>query len=123
MAKNHYIDNKRFEEVIRGYLEDNSAYESELVELLDTLITNILMSFKFRVDYDDAKQECFMLAFKTLKNFKPGNGSAFNYFTTVIVNNLKLLYTKDKKYNKKLQDYRELVTGEAPVTREFDPSS
>ena len=123
MAKNHYIDNKRFEEVIRGYLEDNSAFEDELVELLDILITNILMSFKFRVDPDDAKQECFMLAFKTLKNFKPGNGSAFNYFTTVIVNNLKLLYTKDKKYNKKLQDYRELVTGEAPVTREFDPSS
>ena len=111
MAKNHYIDNKRFEEVIRGYLEDNSAFEDELVELLDILITNILMSFKFRVDPDDAKQECFMLAFKTLKNFKPGNGSAFNYFTTVIVNNLKLLYTKDKKYNKKLQDYRELVTG------------
>jgi DNA-directed RNA polymerase specialized sigma24 family protein len=123
MGKNHYIDNKRFEQVIRGYLEDNSAYETELVELLDTLITNILMSFKFRVDYDDAKQECFMLAFKTLKNFKPGNGSAFNYFTTVIVNNLKLLYTKDKKYNKKLQDYRELVTGEAPITREFDPSA
>lgn len=123
MAKNHYIDNKRFEQVIRGYLEDNSAYETELVELLDTLITNILMSFKFRVDSDDAKQECFMLAFKTLKNFKPGNGSAFNYFTTVIVNNLKLLYTKDKKYNKKLQDYRELVTGEAPITREFDPSA
>jgi hypothetical protein len=63
-----------------------------------------------------------MLAFKTLKNCKPGNGSAFNYFTTVIVNNLKLLYTKDKKYNKKLQDYRELVTGEAPITREFEPS-
>ena len=123
MGKNHYIDNKRFEQVIRGYLEDNSAYETELVELLDTLITNILMSFKFRVDYDDAKQECFMLAFKTLKNFKPGNGSAFNYFTTVIVNNLKLLYTKDKKYNKKLQDYRELVTGEATITREFDPSA
>ena len=123
MAKNHYIDNKRFEEVIRGYLEDNSAFEDELVELLDILITNILMSFKFRVDPDDAKQECFMLAFKTLKNFKPGNGSAFNYFTTVIVNNLKLLYTKDKKYNKKLQDYRELVTGEAPITREFDPSA
>ena len=123
MAKNHYIDNKRFEEVIRGYLEDNSAYESELVKLLDTLITNILMSFKFRVDYDDAKQECFMLAFKTLKNFKPGNGSAFSYFTTVIFTNLKLLYTKDKKYNKKLQDYRELVTGEAPVSRELDPSA
>ena len=111
-SKNHYIDNKRFEEVIEGYLENNDEYEQELVELLDILITNILMSFKFRVDHDDAKQECFMLAFKTLKNFKPKSGSAFNYFTTVIVNNLKLLYTKDKKYAKKLQDYKDMLTGE-----------
>tara|TARA_R100000008_G_scaffold73418_1_gene51884 strand:+ start:91 stop:480 length:390 start_codon:yes stop_codon:yes gene_type:complete len=123
-GKGHYIDNKRFEEVILGYLENEKEYENELVELLDVLIMNILMSFKFKVDHDDAKQECFMLAFKTLKNFKPRSGSAFNYFTTVIVNNLKLLYTKNKKYAKKLQDYRELVTGEAPSSHEtHDPSA
>ena len=122
--KGHYIDNKRFEQVILGYMEKPAEYESELVELLDILITNILMSFKFRVDYDDAKQECFMLAFKTLKNFKPKSGSAFNYFTTVIVNNLKLLYTKDKKYAKKLQDYKELITGEFSVSSDgFNSSS
>lgn len=109
--KGHYIDNQRFEEVILGYKTDKEKYEEELVSLLDILITNILMSFKFRVDHDDARQECFMLAFKTLKNFHPRNGSAFNYFTTVIVNNLKLLYTKDKKYNKKLQDYKDLICG------------
>ena len=125
MAKKngHYIDNKRFEELISLYIEDNAAHEQELVELLDILITNILMSFKFRVDHDDAKQECFMLAFKTLKNFRPSSGSAFNYFTTVIVNNLKLLYTKDKTYAKKLQDYKEMVTGEMPITREAEDYS
>ena len=121
--KGHYIDNKRFEQVILGYMDNPDKYESELVELLDILITNILMSFKFRVDYDDAKQECFMLAFKTLKNFKPKSGSAFNYFTTVIVNNLKLLYTKDKKYAKKLQDYKELITGEFSASSEDFNSS
>jgi len=115
--QNHYLDNKRFEEVIHGYLDDPEKYEEELVGLLDILITNILMSFKFKVDFDDAKQECFMLVFKTLKNFKPKSGSAFNYFTTVIVNNLKLLYTKNKKYNKKLQDYRESLTGEYSTER------
>jgi|GEM_PF-1832037 len=125
MAKKngHYIDNKRFEEVISLYIKDSSTHEQELVELLDRLITNILMSFKFRVDHDDAKQECFMLAFKTLKNFRPSSGSAFNYFTTVIVNNLKLLYTKDKKYVKKLQDYKEMVTGEMSITREAEDFS
>lgn len=110
--KNHYLDNERFEAVILGYLAEPEEYESELVSLLDILITNILMSFKFKVDFDDAKQECYMLVFKTLKNFKPGSGSAFNYFTTVIVNNLKLIYTKNKKYYKKLQDYREVISGQ-----------
>ena len=81
------------------------------------------MSFKFKVDFDDAKQECFMLVFKTLKNFKPKNGSAFNYFTTVIVNNLKLLYTKNKKYQKKLTDYQEFITGDTRSYSWDDDSS
>ena len=120
--KPHYINNKHFEEVIHGYSENPSEYEEELVKLLDLLITNILMSFKFKVDFDDAKQECFMLVFKTLKNFKPSSGSAFNYFTTVIVNNLKLIYTKNKKYLKKLQDYREFITGDGNASSWDDPS-
>jgi DNA-directed RNA polymerase specialized sigma subunit len=110
----HYLNNKEFEATIKNYLESPSEYESELVSKLDILINNILMSFKFKVDYDDAKQECFMLVFKTLKNFDPSNGSAFNYFTTVIVNNLKLLYTKNKKYRKKIHDYQELITTRQP---------
>jgi len=119
--KNHYLDNKRFEEVIKLYLMDPKEYETELVMLLDILITNILKSFKFKVDHDDAKQECFMLVFKTLKNFKSGDGSAFNYFTTVIINNLKLIYTKDKKYHKKLQDYKAAILGPSPnATREYE---
>ena len=81
------------------------------------------MSFKFKVDFDDAKQECFMLVFKTLKNFKPSSGSAFNYFTTVIVNNLKLIYTKNKKYQKKLKDYREFVTGDGNSVYSWDDPS
>ena len=94
----NYIDNKEFEQVIKGYLNDPVQYESRLCVLLDLLINNILLSFKFNVD----------LVFKTLKNFKPENGSAFNYFTTVIVNNLKLIFTKNKKYYLKIQKYAEL---------------
>ena len=107
----HYINNKEFQDVIEGYLNNPSKYESRLVELLDLLITNILMSFKFNVDFDDAKQECFLLVFKTLKNFNPESGSAFNYFTTVIVNNLKLMFTKNKKYREKIMKYQEIRGG------------
>tara|TARA_R110002020_G_scaffold281534_5_gene497256 strand:+ start:28340 stop:28696 length:357 start_codon:yes stop_codon:yes gene_type:complete len=112
--KMYYIDNKRFEEVIPLYLEDPPTYEDELIALFDILITNILESFKFNIDKDDAKQECFLLVLKTLKNFKPSKGSAFNYFTTVIVNNLKLIYTKNKKYENKLVEYQGIKGDQTP---------
>jgi len=105
--KKHYINNKEFEETIYNYLENPEEYEEILIKQLDLLISSILISFKFKVDYDDAKQECFVLALKVLKNFSREKGSAFNYFTTVIVNNLKLIYTKNKKYQEKIQQYRD----------------
>lgn len=112
--KVYYIDNKRFEEIIPLYLHCHHDYEDELMGLFDILITNIIESFKFNIDKDDAKQECFLLILKTLKNFQPSKGSAFNYFTTVIVNNLKLLYTKNKKYEKKITEYQELKSDYKP---------
>jgi DNA-directed RNA polymerase specialized sigma24 family protein len=112
--KVYYIDNKRFEEIIPLYLQTPREYEDELMGLFDLLISNIIESFKFNIDKEDAKQECFLLILKTLKNFQPSKGSAFNYFTTVIVNNLKLLYTKNKKYEKKINEYMELKGHQSP---------
>ena len=105
--KKHYINNKEFEETIFNYLENREEHEEALIKQLDLLITSILISFKFKVDFDDAKQECFVLSLKVLKNFTREKGSAFNYFTTVIVNNLKLIYTKNKKYQEKMQEYKD----------------
>ena len=107
VKKVYYIDNDRFEEIIPLYLQNTKEYEDELMELFDLLITNIIESFKFNINKEDAKQECFTLVLRTVKNFKPKKGSAFNYFTTVIINNLKLLYTREKKYNKKIETYIE----------------
>jgi DNA-directed RNA polymerase specialized sigma subunit len=104
---NFYIDNKEFEKLIILYKEEPEKYEDELMPLFDTLIGNIMLSFKFKVDLEDAKQECFLLILKTLKNFDPKHGTAFNYFTTIIVNNLKLIYSKNKKYSEKIKQYTE----------------
>jgi len=111
MKKKNYIDNKRFEELILLYKENPKIYENELFELFDLLISNIIEGFKFSVDKEDAKQDCFFLIIKTLKNFKGEKGSAFNYFTTVVVNNLKLIYTKNKKYREKMDKYIEDISG------------
>ena len=103
--KNHYINNEEFEQIILSYQQDPENYEDELVSLFDLLIGNIIDSFRFKVDSDDAKQDCFTLVLKTVKNFKPRKGTAFNYFTTIIVNNLKLMYTREKKYQQKIDNY------------------
>lgn len=111
MGKKNYLDNKRFEEVILLYKGDPKTYEDELIKLFDVLITNIIEGFKFAVDKEDAKQDCFFLIIKTLKNFRGEKGTAFNYFTTVIINNLKLIYSKNKKRREKMDKYLSDLTG------------
>jgi len=106
-VKNHYINNKEFEKLIKLYKENPKEHEDQLIPMFDKLIDNIILSFKFNVDLDDAKQDCFLLILKTLKNFNPEQGSAFNYFTTIIVNNLKLVYSKNKKYQDQIRKYTE----------------
>ena len=108
MSKN-YIDNDRFEELILLYQVDPSEHQEELFKLFDLLIQNILTAYGFEIDAEDAKQECFVLILKTVSKFKPENGKAFNYFTTIIMNNLRLIYTKNKKYLAKLEAYEALL--------------
>lgn len=99
-----YIDNKKFEEVIIQYQKDKST-EAELVEMLDKLVSTIILSFNFDLDLDDAKQDCFLLIFRNIHKFNPANGAAFNFFTTMILNHLKLVYMKNKVYHKHLDAY------------------
>lgn len=108
----NYIDNKRFQELIRLNCSGDTTNQEELMSLFDILISNIIDAFHFhKVEKEDAKQDCFVLVLKTLKNFNPSNGSAFNYFTTVIVNNLKFVTSKEKKRKQKMETYFELKFG------------
>ena len=78
MSEKHYINNAKFEELIKLYKQDPKKYETELFEMFDILISNILTGFSFNLEEDDAKQECFVL------------------------------YTKNKKYIEKIDAYTEL---------------
>ena len=106
-----YLNNKRFEQLIKLHCSGNYEFQDELMYCFDALISNIIDAFHFKVDKEDAKQECFLLVLRTLRNFKPENGSAFNYFTTVIINNLKLVATKVKRHKLKLEAYFEFKFG------------
>jgi|TARA_S200002703_G_scaffold49266_1_gene42616 hypothetical protein len=102
----NYIDNTKFEELIQLFKTGSKDREEELFAMFDLLIDRLIMSFKFNVDHEEAKQECFLLILKVLKNFERESGQAFNYFTTVILNNLRLLYSKNKRYSEKLEAYK-----------------
>jgi hypothetical protein len=118
----NYIDNKEFEELIQNFKKGDKSRENELFHMFDLLIDRLIMSFKFNVDHEEAKQECFLLILKVLNNFNKDSGQAFNYFTTVILNNLRLLYSKNKKYNEKLEAYRCFKSGNyIPSSAPTDP--
>jgi DNA-directed RNA polymerase specialized sigma subunit len=116
----NYIDNERFEKLIQQFKSDDRDNEEELFEMFDTLINRLIVSFKFKVDYEEARQECFLLILKVLKNFNRESGQAFNYFTTVILNNLRLMYSKNKKYKEKLEIYQEVKSGRYPSVSSTD---
>ena len=107
----NYIDNERFEKLIQLFKSGDNSLEDELFSMFDTLISRLIISFKFKVDHDEARQECMLLILKVLKNFDRESGQAFNYFTTVILNNLRLIYSKEKKYREKLELYQNTKAG------------
>jgi len=107
----NYINNKRFEELIQERKAGDNTNEEELFQLFDMLIDRLMVTYKFKVDHEEAKQECFLLILKVLNNFKKESGAAFNYFTTVILNNFRLLYTKNRKYAEKIEAYRNIKQG------------
>jgi len=109
-----YIDNKKFEYLIQAYKAGDNDVEEELFEMFNLLIMNIINSYKFKVDREDAVQECFLLILKVLKNFDKENGAAFNYFTTIILNNLRFLYTKNRNYKRKMEEYTSFMLGSPP---------
>lgn len=109
MSKN-YLDNKAFEETIKNYLVDKKPSEDKLTEFLLLLINNILNTFTFTtIDREDVAQECFILLLRKLHKFEPGRGTtAFNYFSTVIFNQVRLMYSKNKTYTTNLGNYKSL---------------
>ena len=118
----NYIDNKKFEELIHSYSNGDLTVQDELFENFGLLIDRLMSGYAFKVDKEEAKQECFLLILKILKNFKKEKGAAFNYITTVVLNNLRLIYTKRKKYLEKIQSYTDYKMGiYSPSSADIDP--
>lgn len=116
-----YINNKEFEKLIQAYVKGDKSVEDKLFTNIGLLIDKLMNGYNFQIDREDAKQECFLLILRVLKNFDKNCGKGFNFLTTCVLNNCRLLYTKQKKYNKKIENYIDYKTsGNKPLPDDSD---
>lgn len=100
-----YLNNEEFEKTLENYLKNPDEHEEKLFQMFDLLINRILDGYFYNGDREDAQQECFLLVIKRLKKFNTDRGSAFNFFTTIIINHLRHLYSKDRRYSEKIDNF------------------
>jgi DNA-directed RNA polymerase specialized sigma subunit len=109
----YYINNTEFQNLIIKY---KLTRDPELLEILVTdffyvLVYNIIKTFNFKIDSDDALQEGVMMCLKKLDHFDPARGKGFNFFTTIVLNGFRGVYKSKKNYEElKLRFLTQQVT-------------
>ena len=127
-----YINNKFLEELIIKFKKakkdkDSATFEQvqhELCQGFYILSTRIIQTFKFEhLEEEDMMQECVLTCLKKIDKYDPTfvnkNGvksKAFNYFTTCIINVLRLNYRSSKKYAEFKTAYSEFRNKTNPNT-------
>jgi len=106
----HYLNNDYLQGLIlnhqRHYSPTCSKYlkysTGRLSTALRKLIKNIMNYAKFTsIDEEDATIRCFDKCSSHIENFDPKKGKAFNYFTTIVLNELRTIWEESKKKKRK----------------------
>lgn len=116
-----YLNNEAFQAAVIALQEArrNKVPEAqeEVTGYFYTLAANVITGFKFvTLDYDDALQECVLVALTKVDKFdadfvgKNGRKArAFNYFTTCMVNHLRQMYRNSGRFNETRRKYYEHI--------------
>lgn len=106
------------EKIYHEVQEEFESLQNELAISFYLLTENIVRYRKFNlIDPDDAIQEGVMICFEKLDKFDTSKGKAFNYLTTVLINQLRQLYRSAHNYNQLKENYSEFMrdTVEIPI--------
>lgn len=77
----------------------------EMFFILSTNYAGYLVASKFtKIDPDETIQECTMCCMRGIMKFKPDRGTAFNYFTQAIYNQILAVDAKHFRYRKLVDD-------------------
>lgn len=94
--------------------EDRLEKQQVLVDIFYEIAESIV-NFKCRnqrLDYifaEDAVQECVLIAWEKTERYDPKKGRALNFFTTVMMSQLRQLYRAPKRYNHLKDQYLQTV--------------
>ena len=97
----NYIDNDEFEELIRMHRASGSddVLQRIICDFFYVLAYHIIVSAHFNmIDEEDAMQDAVMACFRKMQKFDPERGKAFNFFTTVIFNQMRGMFKTSKSY-------------------------
>lgn len=98
--KNHYLSNNVLTDgIVRWQQEQTPAHQAELEMYFDVLASAIVKYTRFKnigLTRDEQIKELVQISFAKVNRFNPCKGKAFNYFTTVMINQLRQLYRKHK---------------------------
>lgn len=96
----YYINNDEFQELIIQYKQtrDEDILEILVTDFFYVLTYNIIRTFNFKIDEEDALQEGTIACLKKMEQFDPTRGRAFNFFTTICLNHFRGIFKSKKNY-------------------------
>lgn len=95
-----YIDAKRFEELIALHKKKSKKKnDDELVGMFYLLATRIIKKWRFKCDREELIQCSVIVCWNKIEKFDASRGGAFNFFTTIILNEMRHLYRTEYNFN------------------------
>lgn len=105
------LTNDYFEKLVIAYKKcKNEQITSELcnafIELIEKILT--LWNKSLKANYgEEVIQDILFTCFDKVSNYDPEKRRAFNYFTTIIMCQLRQCYRRNRDYNKLKEKYTE----------------
>jgi hypothetical protein len=105
----HYVDNKRFEQLIREYYKTD-VFSEELGEMINKISEHVTYMPRF-VNYTYHPSMISDSNYKMVKalnerKFDPDKGSAFSYFTKICIHAFFFITEKERKNHTTIENYQ-----------------
>lgn len=105
-----FADQTEFTKAVVRYQEKPSiARGRKLGKYFGAIISEIISYLKDKPPAVEMARNCFYKCFERINSFDPEKGSAFSYFTTVIINEFRVQHRRLREEEKRRKHYERFV--------------